>query len=161
MNLPDGVASGTAWTVLAVLLGAVTVVDARSFRIPNRLNLALLVCGLAAALATPVPGLVDAVAGVALGGLFLAAVAAGFRRWRGIDGLGLGDVKFLGAAGAWVGWQGIGPLVFLAALSGLAWIGLRRGLGGTVDRTAPVPFGPHLCVALLLVRAWETVGPGP
>ena len=100
-------------------------------------------------------------AGVALGGVFLAGVAAGFRRWRGVDGLGLGDVKFLGAAGAWVGWQGIGLLVFLAALSALAWIGVRRALGSTLDRTTPVPFGPHLCVALLAVRVWETPGAFP
>lgn len=145
--------------MLAGLLAAVAIVDARTYRIPNRLNLALLLCGLVAAVATSVPDPVDAVAGVALGGVFLAAVAAGFRRLRGIDGLGLGDVKFLAAAGAWVGWQGVGPLVFLAAMSALVWIGIRRAIaGGTLDRATPVPFGPHLCVALLAVRAWEASG---
>lgn len=148
--------SFVTWTVLVALLAAVAIVDARTYRIPNRLNLALLLCGLATAVVTPVLGPLDAIAGVALGGVFLAAVAAGFRRLRGIDGLGLGDVKFLGAAGAWVGWQGVGPLVFLAAVSALVWIGIRRARGSALDRTTPVPFGPHLCVALLAVRAWET-----
>jgi leader peptidase (prepilin peptidase)/N-methyltransferase len=32
----------------------------------------------------------------------LVALMAGYRSWRGRDGLGLGDIKLAGTAGAWL-----------------------------------------------------------
>ena len=33
----------------------------------------------------------------------LLLLMIGYRRWRGRDGLGLGDIKLAGVAGAWLG----------------------------------------------------------
>ena len=140
------------WAVLLTQLVAIAWIDGRSRRIPNRLNAALLLTGLAAARVDGGPGLTGAVAGVALGGCFLLTVALVYRRLRGIDGLGFGDVKFLSAAGAWVGWQGVGPLVFIAASATLLWVFLRRQAGAVFDDRDLIPFGPFLCAALLVVR---------
>ena len=43
----------------------------------------------------------------------------GYRRWRGRDGLGLGDVKLAAVAGAWLGFVTIFAVIELAALSAL------------------------------------------
>ena len=43
----------------------------------------------------------------------------GYRRWRGRDGLGLGDVKLAAVAGAWLSFVTIFAVVELATLSAL------------------------------------------
>ena len=49
----------------------------------------------------------------------LLALMIGYRRWRGRDGLGLGDVKLAAVAGAWLGFVTIFAVIELAALSAL------------------------------------------
>lgn len=149
-----------AWSLLGVQLAAVAWVDWRTHRIPNRLNATLLLSGLVVAGLTDAPGLAAAVVGAVLGGAVLLAIALAFRHLRGRDGLGLGDVKFLAGAGAWTGWQGVGPIVFLAALGALTIVGVRRWAGATLDRHQPIPFGPALCAALLVVRAVQQADVG-
>lgn len=142
-----------AWSLLGLQLMAISWADWHTHRIPNRLNATLLLSGLAVAGLTDVPGLLASVVGAVLGSTVLLAVALAFRRLRGRDGLGLGDVKFLAGAGAWTGWQGVGPVVFLAAVAALLVVGMRRWAGAALHRHQPIPFGPALCVALLVVRA--------
>lgn len=92
----------------------------------------------------------DGAIGAALGlGLSWTARWA-FRRWRGRDGLGLGDVKFLGLAGLYLGVTGLGPLLALSGVLGLA-VGLIWRLAG---RGAAFPLGPALCAALGLGLFW-------
>lgn len=142
-----------AWLVLVAQLVPVAWIDWRTSRIPNLLTASLLVSGLVVAAVTELPAPAASLAGALLGGGFLLTIAVAFHRLRGLDGLGLGDVKFLAGAGAWTGWQGVGPVVFLAALAALAVVGARRWAGLTIGRREPIPFGPALCFALLAVRA--------
>ena len=146
-----------AWSVLGVQLVAIAWVDWHTCRIPNRLNAALLLSGLAVAGLTDRPGLAASVVGAVLGSAVLLSVALAFRQLRGQEGLGLGDVKFLAGAGAWTGWQGVGPVIFLAAVAVLVIVGARRWAGGTVERDHPIPFGPALCGALLVVHLAQQV----
>jgi leader peptidase (prepilin peptidase)/N-methyltransferase len=141
-----------AWVGLVGLLAAIAWTDIRAHRIPNLMTAALLLGGLAAAELQDGPGVWAAIAGALLGGLLLLAIATAFRRLRGVEGLGLGDVKFMAGAGAWTGWQGIGPTVFVAATTALAWLALRRLSGAAHHRNTPLPFGPYLCIGLLTVR---------
>jgi leader peptidase (prepilin peptidase)/N-methyltransferase len=74
-----------------------------------------------------------------------------FRR----EAMGLGDVKFLGMIGAFLGWQGALLALFLGCLSG-ALVGglaaLRGGLG------LKIPFGPYLALgALFTLFARDTI----
>ena len=74
-----------------------------------------------------------------------------YRRWRGRDGLGLGDVKLAGVAGAWLGLTTIFAALELAALTALAAYLLtallrRRTLRGT----AFLPFGAFLAPCIWL-----------
>src|SRR3712207_244342 len=94
-------ASLAAVAVLCALTSYAAAVDIRSMRIPDRVNLAIFLTGLAASSVLGVVDLVSALAGAAVGGGCLLAVRQAFRSWRGYDGLGLGDVKFVAAAGTW------------------------------------------------------------
>ena len=69
-----------------------------------------------------------------------------YRRLRGREGMGLGDAKLLGAAGAWVGWQGLAGVLLIAAVTGLATaVVLRR-----TSLSDALPFGPFLALGIWL-----------
>ena len=143
--------------LLGPALLAVTVVDWRSYRIPDALSLPLLAAGLA--FATVFSGLpfADHGVGAAVGFGFPALFGEVYFRMRGRDGLGLGDAKLLGAAGAWLGWAALPFVVLIAALAGLC---LALGMGHR-DAAARVPFGPALALAIAVVWIWGTPYQGP
>lgn len=93
-------------------------------------------------------GLLGAGAGALAGGGLVWMIRALYFYARGVEGMGLGDVKLMAVIGAFLGWSGAVLTIFLAAPLGLI-IGLalawrrREGL-----RTA-VPFGVCLGVAAL------------
>ncbi|MBV9243468.1 MAG: prepilin peptidase [Methylobacteriaceae bacterium] len=144
--------------VLVVLLAAVAFEDVRSHRIPDPLNATVLATGLALSWLMPAPGPLAAMIGVLAGGVFLATVAILFRRLRGVDGLGFGDVKFLAAAGAWVGWHGLPPVVLIASVSALCLAGAQRLARGRFDPQTRMAFGPHLGLATLVVWIAQAFG---
>ena len=130
---------------LSVLLAVIAVIDWRSLRIPDRLSLPLIGAGLV--LAAVGPRLGDHLIGAVLGYALLAGFGAAFYRFRGVEGLGLGDAKLFAAAGAWLGWQGLPAVLLVAALGGLAFA-LATGQARR-DRT--IAFGPWLALGFWLV----------
>lgn len=72
----------------------------------------------------------DALLGAALGAGFLLAVRAAYSRLRGVEGLGLGDVKMIAMVGAFTGVAGVLLTIFagslLGSLVGLAAAAIRR-----------------------------------
>jgi prepilin signal peptidase PulO-like enzyme (type II secretory pathway) len=92
---------------------------------------------------------IDGIAGVVLGGAVMYGVRAGFKALRGVDALGLGDVKFIALAGLYVGATGLAPLLVLGGLIGIAF-GLAWRLSG---RGTYFPFGPALCAGLGVLLA--------
>jgi leader peptidase (prepilin peptidase)/N-methyltransferase len=77
----------------------------------------------------------------------LAAVAAGYRAWRGREGMGGGDPKLFGAIGLWLGWRMLPAVLLIAALVGLGMVLFARWRGAAVARDTAVPFGAMLAVA--------------
>src|SRR6185437_8878171 len=115
---------GVLGAALALVMCAVALYDARHFVIPNALVAAAFVLALAHAAAldprAPLPPAGIAVLrAVVSGGLFLA-VRLGYRRWRGRDGLGLGDVKLAAVAGAWLDWFALAVALEIAVVAALA-----------------------------------------
>jgi leader peptidase (prepilin peptidase)/N-methyltransferase len=134
------------WTLLALAW-----IDARHMILPDVLTLPLVLAGLGFAWTLEPDRIVDHAAGAAIGWLLFWAVSRLYRLFRGCDGLGEGDAKLLAASGAWVSWSGLGPVMLVAALTGLgvALVGWLRG-GKTTTATA-IPFGPPLAFATWLV----------
>lgn len=91
----------------------------------------------------------DALVGALVGALLPTLVIVIYKLWRGIEGMGWGDVKYLAAIGAVVGLRGVvGVLVvasIMGALVGLALIASGRGSGKTA-----LPFGTFLALAVIL-----------
>ena len=148
---PRDVPLAVASLLLAWALVSLAAVDAVAYRLPDILTLPLLAAGLVATLFMPGSPILDHLAGAAVGWGALAALAWVYRRWRGIDGIGLGDAKLLGAAGAWLGWAAL-PSVLLASCAAaflwVAWRIVRRGQPALNERIA---FGVPLCLAIWTV----------
>jgi leader peptidase (prepilin peptidase)/N-methyltransferase len=70
---------------------------------------------------------------------------------RGREGLGLGDAKFLAAAGAWVSWQGLPSVILIGAASAFAFAVARIIAGATSAEAQKVPFGTFLCLGTWLL----------
>ena len=122
--------------------------------IPDELNALALAAGLAAAgLKTQVsPGaaILDALLRAALMFAAFYAFRAGYRRLRGIEGMGLGDVKLAAVAGVWLDWVDLPIAVDMAALSALAVALIKRLKGIRLDPRAKLPFGAYFAPAIWL-----------
>lgn len=140
---------------LVAILTAIAVVDFRDQIIPDMLNLALAVLGLAfAALdsrSLPIGQL--GFAALMLAGFWL--VRAGFQRYRGVAGLGLGDVKMAGAAAFWFSPWNLPLFLFTAAASALVFVLSNSMAKRPVDKHARIPFGPFLGFGLFVTWALE------
>lgn len=147
---------------LAAILLAIAIVDAERYIIPNPLTAAALALALLrAALLGPDPGLPQMLwtllrgvaAAIPLLGLMLA-----YRKWRGRDGLGLGDVKLVAVAGAWLGWVTLFAVIELAALAAIAaYVASGVLRNRPLKATALLPFGLFLAPAIWtgwLLDAW-------
>ena len=144
--------SWAAYATLMALLVALAAIDLRHRTLPNRLTVAGLASGLLFAAAGWTVGLGNAVAGAAVGGLALVALAVASR-----GGVGMGDAKLLAMIGAYLGpWGALGTLVW-ASLAGTL-VGAGLVLARRVGLRQPVPFGPFLALGTLLsaltVPAW-------
>jgi leader peptidase (prepilin peptidase)/N-methyltransferase len=156
-------ARGLLGAGLALIMLAIAVVDARQFIVPNELNGAGFALALvSAALAEPEGSIFDALAMAVLRGAVLAfmffALREAYRRLRKREGLGLGDVKLAGVAGAWLDWPAMPVAVEIAALSALAVYALRHfAFGKPVRATSRIPFGLFFAPAIWLAWLIEVV----
>jgi len=141
--------------VLGWWLLALAWIDARSFRLPDVLTLPLIAAGLAEATWLEPAAVTDRAVATAAAFIALWLVARVYRMVRGREGLGLGDVKLMAAAGAWVG-IALLPIVMLAgALLGLAYGAAQWLRGAKLGATTKLPFGPFLAAAIWAVWLWR------
>lgn len=145
-----------AYLFAAMLL--ITVADARRMLVPDVLSLPSIAVGLlaAAALAAdPATAIAGHAIAAALGGLAFQALRMAYRWRRGVEGLGLGDVKLAAAAGAWAGLANLPHVILLASFAALALVLVKRVTGGEpLNRSAAVPFGSFLAPSVVVVWAW-------
>jgi leader peptidase (prepilin peptidase)/N-methyltransferase len=153
---------GLLGAALALLMAAIAVADLRHFIIPNAATAPALILGLAHAVARDWPSVLEPMAFAALRGATLAllflALRQVYRRLRGREGMGLGDVKLAGVAGVWLDWLTIPLAVETAALVALtiyvlAKITQRQPLSGTIR----LPFGLFLAPAIWAGWLFEVV----
>jgi leader peptidase (prepilin peptidase)/N-methyltransferase len=140
-------AAGASLFVLALV--AVAWIDAEHRIIPDELSLGLVVIGLCVR-GPSLDGVVTALIGAALGYVALAGVAFAYRRVRGRDGLGGGDVKLAAALGAFLGPPGLLLTIILAALTGSV-VGTALMASGRGTGLTALPFGAFLAPAGVIV----------
>ena len=185
------------WLFFTCLLVVLTITDLRVRLLPDLVNWPGFVAGLFMSAVVPpddrsavflcatvfhrmpsraVQGLLDALLGAAFGSFLLWSVATLYKRVRGREGMGMGDVKMMAMVGAFLGVRGafltillgtvLGTLVgvtIIVALYAAGWQrklaerASRRGLGSvqalrwTIASQYQLPLGTFLGIAALLV----------
>ena len=155
--------SGAAGATLAGLMLAIAVVDHRRMIIPDELSALAFIAGLVAvgvgAEAAPAIAILHALVRASLMFALFFGFRAGYRALRGLDGMGLGDVKLAAVAGVWLDWAFLPVVVEIAALSALAAALYARFRGDGFDPKARLPFGaffaPAIWICWLLI-AWRS-----
>ena len=156
----DGVFGGA----LGLLMLAVASADAKRYVVPNALSGGAFALGVVRAVAaTPDIGFEAALMALSraafAAGLFLL-VRIAYRRLRGRDGLGLGDVKLAAAAGAWLSLPTLPIAIEIAAITALVAYVFRQRKRMRVLRSAGrVPFGAFFAPAIWLGWVMETMLP--
>jgi leader peptidase (prepilin peptidase)/N-methyltransferase len=150
---------GVTWQAGAGLLFtwflvAAAGIDFRTQLLPDSLTLPLLWLGLLLSLLPVFVGTRDALVGAAAGYLALWSVFWLFKLATGKEGMGYGDFKLFAAAGAWMGWTALLPVIIIAALAG-AVIGIILLRVRGQDRSVPFAFGPFLAIAMWI---WLVAG---
>jgi len=123
-------------------------VDLRHHILPNVITVPGIVIGLLVSLFLPEPGWRSSLIGLIAGGGVLFAIAEAYYRFRGVEGLGMGDVKMLSMIGAFLGWELMLVTLILASFAGsIIGVGvIAMGRGGM---KAALPFGTFLAVGAL------------
>ncbi|MCC6303853.1 MAG: prepilin peptidase [Rhodobacteraceae bacterium] len=160
--LARSAAEAVAAAAFLTLLLALALADLRAFRLPGPLLLALPVAGLALALAgagaegrAAAAAAGASAAGAAAGAGAFWALGAAYRRLRGREGLGGGDVWLMGGIGAGLGAAALPLVALVGATAGLACAALR---GRRLRAAARLPFGAFLALAAAAVWALAAGG---
>jgi leader peptidase (prepilin peptidase)/N-methyltransferase len=121
-------------------------------RLPDVITLPGIVAGLAGSIWLP-PGLAASALGALLGAAILLAIRWLWQRLRGVDAMGLGDVKMLAMIGAFLGWQQVWVVLILASFAG-AVLGISLNLVKGKSMQTRLPFGTFLAIAAYIASLW-------
>lgn len=151
------------WLVLSgLVLG--TFVDIEHLIIPDRVTLGGIAAGLILSIAVPSlhgttsawQSLTASAIGLAAGwgSLWLISIAGkvAFRK----EAMGFGDVKLLGAIGAFMGWRAVVFTILASSLAG-SFTGITLVAAGRREMQSRIPYGPFLALAAMV---WVLWGPG-
>lgn len=169
-------AEALKWAVFSALLVVLAITDVRERLLPDPVNFGGLGVGFALSFFTrpldgsaawlanrlfayppprPVLSFTDALLGAAAGSGLLWVVAEGYFRLRGREGMGLGDVKMMAMAGAFLGVKRTLLTILAGSLLGSVVGLLMIALAGK-GRDYELPFGTFLGAAALLVVFFGT-----
>ena len=123
-------------------------IDLRHHILPNVITVPGIVIGFVVSLLLPVPGWTSSLIGLVAGGGVLFLIAEGYYRLRGVEGLGMGDVKMLSMIGAFLGWPLMLVTLVLASFAG-SIIGVGIIASGRGGMKAALPFGTFLAIGAL------------
>lgn len=151
---------GIGWVfLLYMVIGGILIVasfiDFQEYILPDILTLPGAVIAIAGAyfISRPIlggPTLTDSLIGAAAGAGSFWLLQQLYRRLKGIEGLGTGDIKLMLLLGGLLGWQSLPVVVTAAAVSALAasLYYLLKPSGRALETM--VPFGPFLSLGGML-----------
>jgi leader peptidase (prepilin peptidase)/N-methyltransferase len=166
-------------SVFAFLLIGLVFTDAETKLLPDKLTLPGIVIGVVFSLFVPVNdllmsflpsaislpvnahtewrffSLLDALLGAAVGASFIYGVGAIYMRWRGVEGMGFGDVKLMAMIGAFLGVRLTVLTLFAATLAGSCF-GVGTVLAVWAKRTRRRIARNHESTSIAKKRAWQS-----
>jgi len=146
-------AATLVYLVFVAALVVITFIDLDHQIIPDVISLPGVLLGFAGSFLIPWLTWYDSSFGILLGGGSLLVVAWGYEKLTGREGMGGGDIKLLAMFGAFLGWQAVFPVIFLASLAGTL-VGVPLMLVQKRDTRLAIPFGPFLALAAIIYLFW-------
>lgn len=157
------------WIVMAGLVVA-TFIDFEHYIIPDRISLGGIALGLVLSFIFPVlhvygvivptlthwEGLLQSAIGVAAGAGTLWVVSVIGKMIFKKDAMGLGDVKLLGAIGAFLGWRAVIFTIIASSFIG-SIVGIILIIIGNRAWQSRIPYGPYLAFAAMAWVFWGTI----
>jgi leader peptidase (prepilin peptidase)/N-methyltransferase len=146
--------------VLALALGALSIIDLKTGYLPDVIVGPLALAGLAIAIIGSPIGLTWIMA--LLGGAINTGFFYGLRwlitRMKGREAMGLGDVKLVGAGGLWIGPFGLPYVMAVAGIVTLLGAGLVGLATGKPVWRGEMPLGPGLALGIFGMFALSATG---
>lgn len=135
-------------SLLSVALFTLIITDFRRYRLPNIITLPLIPLGLVFIHFLNPQALANHTVALIVGGGVMLLIARGYTTLRNKDGLGMGDVKLMAAAGAWVGLAGLPSVLLIGSITSLILVALKVLFKGPLKAQDKIPFGAFLSLAL-------------
>ncbi|CAI2717810.1 prepilin peptidase [Nitrospina watsonii] len=143
---------GVSWaTVIYAIvmptLVVITAIDIEHQIIPDKITLPGIGFGLLAG--SYLNGVMDSLIGLAVGGGLFLLLAEVYFKVRGAMGMGGGDIKYIAAAGALLGWAQVLLVIFMGSIAGA----LFGSIGMSTQKLSflsKIPFGPFLALATII-----------
>jgi len=135
--------------VFVAALIVITFIDLGYQIIPDVISLPGIAVGLLASFFLIVPGVVNSLIGIIVGGGLLYLVATSYYLVTGREGMGGGDIKLLAMIGAFLGWKGVIVTIFAGSLVGAVLGSIIMAVTGRSTKYA-VPFGPFLALGAVI-----------
>ena len=150
--------------ILVTSLAGVALIDRKTMLIEGRLIALAIILRLCWLLYFAPQDILNSLSGLLIGAGLLFFVGFLYETFRHRQGLGEGDAAVLGLIGMWVGWQGLGAVLLIAAVTGIIFGGIsllknrEKNQEFTTLLQTQIPFAPYLCLAGLTVYLLQETG---
>ena len=150
--------------ILFTALVGISLIDRKTMLIEGRLITLAIILRLCWLLYFAPQDILSYLSGLLIGAGLLFFVGFLYETFRKRQGLGEGDAAVLGLIGLWVGWQGLGAVLLIAALTGIIIGGVsllknrEKDQGFSAMLQTQIPFAPYLCLAGLTVYLLQEAG---
>ena len=152
--------------IFVTALAGVALIDRKTMLIEGRLIALAIILRLCWLLYFAPQDILNSLSGLLIGAGLLFFVGFLYETFRHRQGLGEGDAAVLGLIGMWVGWQGLGAVLLIAAVTGIIIGGIsllknrEENQEFTTILQTQIPFAPYLCLAGLTVYLLQETGSG-
>ena len=140
--------------ILSIFFGIIFFIDLKHFIIPNQLTFPLMAIGFFKTFNPNLnqyffPNLIDSMIGGVVGYLIIWTIIYLYKKFRNIEGMGLGDAKLLSAIGFWFGWISLPFIIFISSLVALLVVAPSL-VNKSKKMSSEIPFGPYIIIGCIL-----------
>ena len=140
--------------ILSIFFVIIYFIDLKHYIIPNELTYTLMVIGFLKTYFTDTnsfmfPDYTQSVIGGLMGFLIVWSIIFIYKKLKNIEGMGLGDAKFLSALGFWFGWFSLPFILIFSSIIALSF-SIPSLIKKTKTMSTQIPFGPYLILGCLL-----------
>ena len=142
------------FAILSIFFIIIFFIDLKHFIIPNTLTFPLMVIGFIKSfdpnLNTSIfPNYLNSLLGGIIGYLIIWTIIYLYKKFRNIEGMGLGDAKLLSAIGFWFGWISLPFIIFISSLVALLVVAPSL-VNKSKKMSSEIPFGPYIVIGCIL-----------